>query len=403
MITSEHIRELGERSLMHTSRRNPIVLSHGKAARVWDLEGNEYLDFLAGYAVNVLGHSHPRVVQAIEEQSRKLLHVSNWFYNEPSVHLARLLVENGAGDRVFFSPSGAEAVEGAIKLARKHACRKGHAEKTRVIGAIRSYHGRTYGALAASGKPDMREGFGPALEGFTHVPFNDLEALEQAMDDKVCAVILEPIQGEAGAYTGSDAFLRGARELCDHYGALLIFDEIQTGMGRTGSFFAYQDYGIKPDILTVGKGLSGGLPNAAIAAFGEAASAFRPGDHGATFGANPVVCAAGVATVQTILQENLLDHVKQAGAYLKSRLEVLKEKHPIVTEVRGKGLLVGLQLSVSSVSVVAEANKHGLLVAPSLSGVVRILPPLIITKDDVDEAVSILDYSLRKSTAVAAL
>ena len=396
MVTSEYIRELGDRSLMHTSRRNPIVLSHGKGVRVWDLDGNEYLDFLAGYAVNVLGHSHPRVVQAIEEQSRKLLHVSNWFYNEPSVHLARLLVENGAGDRVFFSPSGAEAIEGAIKLARKYACRKGNAEKTRVIGAIRSYHGRTYGALAASGKPDMREGFGPALAGFTHVPFNDLEALEQAMDHKVCAVILEPIQGEAGAYVGSDAFLRGARELCDRYGALLIFDEIQTGMGRTGSFFAYQDYGVKPDILTVGKGLSGGLPNAAIAAFGEAASAFQPGDHGATFGANPVVCAAGVATVQTILNENLLDHVKQVGAYLKSQLEALKERHSMIKEVRGKGLLVGLQLSVSSVPVVAEANKHGLLVAPSLNQVVRILPPLIITKEDVDEAVSILDYSLRK-------
>jgi acetylornithine/N-succinyldiaminopimelate aminotransferase len=400
MSTTEYIRELGERYLMHTSRRNPIVLSQGKGARVWDMEGKEYLDFLAGYAVNVLGHCHPRVVQAIEQQVGKFMHVSNWFHNEPSVHLARLLVENGAGDRVFFSPSGAEAIEGAIKLARKYASGKGNVVKTRVITAIRGYHGRTYGALSASGKPDMREGFGPTLEGFTHVPFNDLEALEKAMDHQVCAVILEPIQGEAGAYVGSDAFLSGARELCDRYGALLVFDEIQTGMGRTGSFFAYQDVGIKPDILTVGKGISGGLPNAAIAAFGEVASAFQPGDHGATFGANPVVCAAGIATVQTILEENLLDHVKQVGDYLKSQLQALKKIHPIIEEVRGKGLLVGLQLSVSSIPIVAEANKRGLLVAPSLNQVVRILPPLIITKEDVDEAVSILDYSLRK-TAVS--
>jgi acetylornithine/N-succinyldiaminopimelate aminotransferase len=400
MSTTEYIRELGERYLMHTSRRNPIVLSQGKGARVWDMEGKEYLDFLAGYAVNVLGHCHPRVVQAIEQQVGTFMHVSNWFHNEPSVHLARLLVENGAGDRVFFSPSGAEAIEGAIKLARKYASGKGNVVKTRVITAIRGYHGRTYGALSASGKPDMREGFGPTLEGFTHVPFNDLEALEKAMDHQVCAVILEPIQGEAGAYVGSDAFLSGARELCDRYGALLVFDEIQTGMGRTGSFFAYQDVGIKPDILTVGKGISGGLPNAAIAAFGEVASAFQPGDHGATFGANPVVCAAGIATVQTILEENLLDHVKQVGDYLKSQLQALKKIHPIIEEVRGKGLLVGLQLSVSSIPIVAEANKRGLLVAPSLNQVVRILPPLIITKEDVDEAVSILDYSLRK-TAVS--
>lgn len=400
MFTTEYIRNAGDQYLMRTFRRSPIVLSHGRGTRVWDFEGKEYLDFLGGFAVNTLGHCHPNVIRAVNEQVTKLIHSSNLFYNQPAVHLAQILVENGAGDQLFFCPSGAEAIEGAIKLARKYAYRKGNTHKTRFITALRSYHGRTYGALTASGKPDMQEGFGPLLKGFSYISFNDLEALKQAMDDTVCAVILEPVQGEAGAHVGTSQFLKGARELCDRHEALLIFDEIQTGMGRTGSFFAYQDLGVKPDILTIAKGLSGGLPNAAFAAFDHVASAFQPGDHGATFGANPVMCAAGIATIQTILDENLLDHVKQIGTYLMDQLKFLKITHSCIADIRGKGLLVAVELSVDNNPVAAEASNLGLLLAAGANNVLRLLPPFIITKEDVDEAVSILDQALSKTAAL---
>jgi predicted acetylornithine/succinylornithine family transaminase len=401
MLTENAIYALGEQYLMHTFNRSPIVLSHGRGARVWDSDGKSYLDFLGGFAVNTLGHCHLNVVKAVTEQTRKLIHSSNLFYNEPAVRLAELLSEHGAGDQVFFCPSGSEAIEGALKLARKFAYHQGNRRQTRFVSALRSYHGRTYGALAASGKPEMQEGFGPLPEGFSYIPFNDLDALEQAMGPDVCAVILEPVQGEAGAHVGTAEFLRGARELCDRYGALLIFDEIQTGMGRTGAFFAYQHVGVKPDILTLAKGLSGGFPNAAFAASKRIAEAFRPGDHGATFGANPVVCAAGIATIETIVQEGLVEHVRTIGAYLHDMLLLLRDRYKAIVEVRGRGLLLAVQLSADSKPVAEAAAELGLLVAAGAGNTLRLLPPFIITENDVDEAVSILDQALRLSVVAA--
>ncbi|WP_248925022.1 acetylornithine transaminase [Paenibacillus hamazuiensis] len=395
------IYQLGEQVLISAFNRSPIVLSHGLGVRVWDTDGKPYLDFLGGFAVNTLGHCHPRVVKAVAEQADKLIHSSNLFYNEPSVRLAQLLTEHGAGDRIFFCPSGAEAVEAALKLARKYAYRQGERQKTRFVTALRSYHGRTFGALAASGKPEMQEGFGPLPEGFRYIPYNDLDALERAMDSSVCAVILEPVQGEAGAHVGSREFLRGARELCDRHGALLIFDEIQTGMGRTGAFFAYEHVGVKPDILTLAKGLSGGMPNAALAATDRVASAFRPGDHGATFGANPVVCAAGIATVETIVENDLLRHVREVGDYLIDRLRYLQTVRPNIADVRGRGLLIAVELSTDNKPVARLAAERGLLVAAGVGNTLRLLPPFIITKQDVDEALSILDSALRDALVTA--
>lgn len=401
MYSSHELRQLGERYLMHTFNRSPIILSRGEGVRVWDMEGKAYLDFLGGFAVNTLGHCHPSIVKAAADQMNTLIHSSNLFYNEPAVQLAKLLVEHGAGDQVFFCPSGAEAVEGTIKLARKYAYRQGNSSKTRFITALRSYHGRTYGALSASGKPEMQEGFGPILDGFSYIPFNDLNALEQQMDETVCAVILEPVQGEAGAFVGTTSFLKGARELCDRYGALLIFDEIQTGLGRTGAFFAHQHIeGLKPDILTLAKGLAGGLPNAAFAAAPHVASAFHPGDHGATFGANPVVCAAGVATIETIIRENLLEHVRMIGNYLMDRLHQLKAVHSSIVDIRGRGLLVAVGLSTDNKPVAQAANDMGLLLGAGANNTLRLLPPFIITKNDVDEAISILDAALTKAAVI---
>lgn len=394
MLSTHAIYNTGEQVLMPTFNRSAIVLSHGQGARVWDTEGKSYLDFLGGFAVNTLGHCHPRVVKAVAEQAGTLIHSSNLFYNEPSVRLAKLLTEHGAGEQVFFCPSGAEAIEGAMKLARKFAYRQGERHKTHFVTALRSYHGRTFGALTASGKPEMQEGFGPLLEGFRYIPFNDLGALERAMDSSVCAVILEPVQGEAGAHVGTREFLQGARELCDRYGALLIFDEIQTGMGRTGAFFAYQHEGVKPDILTLAKGLSGGLPNAAFAASRRVASAFRPGDHGATFGANPVVCAAGIATVETIVEDHLIEHVGDMGRYLIDCLRHLQTIHPNIVDVRGRGLLIAVELSSDNKTAAKLAADRGLFVAAGAGNVLRLLPPFIITKQDVDEAVAILDSVL---------
>ncbi|MEW9699205.1 aspartate aminotransferase family protein [Paenibacillus sp. SI8] len=398
MSASHELHQQGERYLMPTFNRSPLILSHGEGARVWDMEGKPYLDFLGGFAVNTLGHCHPNVVKAASEQMNHLIHSSNLFYNEPAVRLAKLLVEQGAGDQLFFCPSGSEAVEGAMKLARKYAYRQGNSHKTRFITALRSYHGRTFGALTASGKPEMQEGFGPLLDGFSYIPFNDLNALEQAMDETVCAVILEPVQGEAGAHVGTASFLKGARALCDRYGALLIWDEIQTGLGRTGAFFAYQHESVTPDILTMAKGMSGGLPNAAFAASSQVASAFRPGDHGATFGANPVVCAAGVATIETILRENLLEHVRQIGSYLMGQLQSLKSIHSSIVDIRGRGMLIAVELSANNKQVAQLASDRGLLLGAGVNQTLRLLPPFIISKSDVDEAVSILDQALAKTT-----
>ncbi|HYF92820.1 MAG TPA: acetylornithine transaminase [Symbiobacteriaceae bacterium] len=381
--------------IMSTYGRYPIALVRGKGVRAWDSEGKEYLDFLGGIAVNLLGHSHPAVVAAISEQAGKLIHTSNLYYTEPSAELAALLVENGGLDKVFFCNSGAEANEGAIKLARKYQWRKGNKQKSKVVSVTHSFHGRTLGALTATAKPEIQEGFGPLPGGFVYAEFGDIESLRAAVDDTTAAVLLEPVQGEGGVYVLSAEYLKEARAICDQAGALLIFDEIQCGLGRTGHLFAYQGAGVKPDIITLAKGLGGGLPIGAICATAEAAGGFQPGDHGTTFGANPVCCAAALATLKTIISSRLVEMAAELGTYLMTRLEGLKSKHPtLVKEVRGKGLMVGMELTRPGAPVLAKCHELGLLANITAGTVLRLLPPYVVTGKDIDKAVAIIDEAL---------
>ncbi|HEY8346663.1 MAG TPA: acetylornithine transaminase [Symbiobacteriaceae bacterium] len=384
--------------LMATYGRYPIALVRGQGARVWDADGKEYLDFLGGIAVSVLGHCHPAVVQAITEQAQTLLHASNLYYTQPAAELARLLVENGGLDKVFLCNSGTEANEAAIKLARKYQFRKGHKEKYRIVSLTHSFHGRTLGSLAATAKPAIQEGFGPMPEGFDYVEAGDVAALKAAVGERTAAVILEPVQGEGGIHVLSPEFLRAAREACDEAGALLIFDEVQCGVGRTGTFFAYQRSGVRPDIITLAKGLGGGLPIGAVCATAEAASGFQPGDHGTTFGGNPVACAAAVATLRTILAERLWERAGEMGEYLMNGLRALQQRYPsLVREVRGLGLMIGVELTIPGAAVLARCHERGLLANVTAEKVLRLLPPYIITKEEADRAVAIIGEALAAS------
>ena len=394
-MTSGDLMARTQQYLMSTYGRYPIALVRGKGVKAWDAEGKEYLDFLGGIAVNILGHSHPAVVQAIAEQAGTLIHTSNLYYTGPGAELAALLVENGGLDKVFLCNSGAEANEGAIKLARKYQHRQGAGHKQKIVSVTHSFHGRTLGALTATAKPEIQEGFGPLPGGFQYAEFGDVESLRAAVDDKTAAVILEPVQGEGGIHILSAEYLKEARAICDQAGALLIFDEIQCGLGRTGTFFAYQGAGVKPDIITLAKGLGGGMPIGAVLATAEAASGFQPGDHGTTFGGNPVSCAAAVATLKTVLASGLVDHAAQMGEYLTGRLKELKAKYPnLVKEVRGVGLMVGMEMTQPGAPVLAKCHELGLLANVTAGTVLRLLPPYVITAKDVDQAVAIIDQAL---------
>lgn len=386
--------EKGMKYVMNTYKRYPVVLEKGKGALAYDAEGREYLDFTAGIAVNNLGHCHPAVVEAIKVQCEKMIHCSNLYWYAPQVELAELIVKNSFGDKVFFCNSGAEANEAAIKLARKYSKKKYGEHKYGIIAANQSFHGRTMGSLSATGQPKYHSGFGPLLEGFKHVPFNDFGVLENAVDENTCAVMLEPIQGEGGVYEADPDYLKKVREFCNAKGLLLIFDEIQTGMGRTGKLFAYQHYGIAPDIMTLAKGIAGGLPLGAVVATEEVASGFEPGDHASTFGGNPVSCAAGIAVMRELLG-GVVENAEKVGNYLKSRLEELKNSHPSIVEVRGRGLMLGIQMAVPDVSqIISKALSKGLLLVAAGQGVVRMLPPLNITADEAEKAVKILEEVL---------
>jgi acetylornithine/N-succinyldiaminopimelate aminotransferase len=388
--------------IMSTYGRYPIALVRGQGVKAWDADGKEYLDFLGGIAVNLLGHSHPAVVAAIAEQAGKLIHTSNLYFTEPDVELAALLVENGGLDKVFFCNSGAEANEGAIKLARKYQYRKGQGHKTKVVSATHSFHGRTLGALTATAKPEIQEGFGPLPAGFAYAEFGDIDALRAAVDESTAAVLLEPVQGEGGIYALTPEYMQAARAICDQAGALLILDEIQAGLGRTGHFFAYQGLGVKPDIVTLAKGLGGGLPIGAICATQEAAGGFQPGDHGTTFGGNPVCCAAAVATLKTVLSSQLVEMAAELGGYLMSKLEGLQAKYPtLIKEVRGKGLMIGIELTQPGAPVLAKCHELGLLANVTAGTVLRLLPPYVITGKDIDKAVSIIDEALASVLAPA--
>lgn len=403
MSKTEHVKALDQEYILQTYGRYPIALVRGQGARAWDAEGKEYLDFLGGIAVNVLGHCHPAVVGAIQEQAATLIHCSNLYYTGPGTELAAALVQAGGLDRVFLCNSGAEANEGAFKLARKYHWRRGRPQQNRIVAATHSFHGRTLATLTATGKPEIQEGFAPLPPGFTHVEWGEAAALDAAVDETVAAVVLEPVQGEGGIHPADPAYLAAARAAADRVGALLILDEIQCGLGRTGHFFAYQGYGVRPDIITLAKGLGGGLPIGAICATAEAATGFTYGDHGSTFGANPVACAAALAVLGAIAGEGLAANAARVGAYLTDRLTALQQKYPAaIRSVRGAGLMVGVELGCDAKAVLAECHRSGLLANVTSGNVVRFLPPLNITTTDVDEAVGKLHEALASVLAAAA-
>lgn len=374
--------------------RYGIVLDHGEGAYVYDSSGKKYIDFLAGIAVNVLGHAHPALVRAVTEQAKKMIHCSNLYYTQAQADAAARLAKLSGLGKVFFGNSGAEANEGAIKLARKHAWRK-DPEKIEIITAYHSFHGRTLASLTATGQPHYHEGFGPLPGGFSYVDYGDGDALEKKMSEKTCAVMLETIQGEGGVHVPPPGYLERARDLCDKYDACLILDEIQCGMGRTGTFFAYEQFGIKPDIVTLAKGLAGGVPIGAFIASDKVAAAFAPGDHGSTFGGNPLACAAALAVLDEMEKPEFLPHVAKVGAYFQDQLGALREKYPrLITEVRGRGLMLGAQLARPGRDVVNDCLARGAIINCTAGDVLRFVPPLIVTEEQVDEMIAILDKVL---------
>jgi predicted acetylornithine/succinylornithine family transaminase len=391
---SNHWRQRADTVIMNTYGRQPLVLVKGQGCRVWDDTGKEYLDFVAGLAVCNLGHAHPEVARAAAAQLPQLVHVSNIYYTTPMVELAELLVRLSFADRVFFANSGAEVNEGAIKLCRRYSQQKYGPGRHRIVSALNSFHGRTMGTLSATGQEKFQQGFEPLLEGFKFVPFNDLGALAAAVDDSVCAVLLEPIQGEGGVCLPNPDYLLGVRRLCEAKNLLLVLDEVQVGLGRTGKLFAHEHYGIKPDVMTLAKALAGGLPMGALLATEEVAAAFIPGSHASTFGAGPVIAAAAKTAVGLLSDENLLAGVRAKGEYLQKALTQLQAKFPVIKEVRGLGLIWGLELTQEGAAVVTACLERGLLVNCTRGNVVRLLPPLIVEMAELDRGLGILAETL---------
>lgn len=374
--------------------RYPMVMELGQGCRVWDNEGNEYVDAFAGIAVNSLGYNHPVLVKAISEQASKLMHCSNLYYTEIQAKALRMVAEATGMDRIFFANCGAEGNEGAMKLARKYGVSKAPT-KYKIISADESFHGRTFDTLAATGHDYYHVGYGPLSPGHVLVPYGDIKALEAQMDDDVCAVLLEPIQGEGGVHVPPDEYLQQVRALCDKHDALLIFDEVQTGVARTGKWFAYMHSGVKPDVLTFAKGIGGGFPVAGFAVPERLTHVFKPGDHGGTFGGNPLACAAVYATLTTIKSEGLVDKVAEKGEYFKNELRKLQEKYPDkVTDVRGCGLMLGMEVAGEGKPIVESCLANNVIVNCTAGNVIRIVPPLIISKEEIDIVVAALDKAL---------
>lgn len=382
--------ERADNVIMNTYGRQPLVLVKGEGCRVWDDAGREYLDFVAGLAVVNLGHAHPDIARAAAAQLTQLVHVSNLYYTTPMVELAEALVRRSFADRVFFANSGAEVNEGAIKLVRRYSRERFGEGRHRIICTENSFHGRTFGALSATGQSKFWQGFDPLLPGFSFVPFNDLEALAQAVDDTVGAVLLEPIQGEGGVNLPSPDYLTGVRQLCDEKGLVLILDEIQTGLGRTGKLFAHENFGITPDVMTLAKGLANGLPMGALLATAEVASAFVPGSHASTFGGGPVVAAAAKTALELLSRPEFLAGVRERGAFLQEKLSDFKSRFPVIQVVRGLGLMWGLELAQEGTPVVAACRERGLLVNCTQGNVIRLLPPLVVTPRELEAALAIL-------------
>ena len=389
--------EWADQTLFPTYSRFPITLVRGEGCRVWDESGKAYLDFVSGIAVCALGHSAPVVADALAKQSRTLVHVSNLYYTQPQTELARLLVEHSFADRVFFCNSGAEANEAAIKLARRYAGEKHGSQRHVIISMEDSFHGRTMATLSATGQAKIQAGYSPLLQGFKFVPYNDLEALDKAMDDTVCAVLLEPIQGEGGVVCPEPDYLKGVRDITRTGEALLIFDEVQVGMGRTGRLFAHEHYGVTPDIMTLAKALGNGLPIGAMLAREELSASFGPGSHATTFGGTPLVTAVAKAVLQSILFDGWLDHVRTVGLYFRRRLEALAQKHGCVKNVRGLGFILGIELDFPGKSIVDECMKEGFPINCTQDKVLRFVPPLIVTETEIDLLVNALDRILDRS------
>ncbi len=384
---------LEEQLYLRVAKRVPRVLVRGEGCRVWDDQGRRYLDFVGGWAVDALGHCPPPVVQALHEQAQRLIQVSNQFYTIPQLELARMLVEHSPCDRVFFANSGAEANETAVKLARKWGKRHRHGAYA-VISTLGGFHGRTLAMVAATGKPQYQEPYTPLPAGFVNVAWNDIEAIKRATTDDTVAVLLEPIQGEAGVNVPDEGYLRAVRAWCDEQNLLLILDEVQTGVGRCGRLWGHQLFGVEPDIMTLAKGMGGGIPVAAVLAK-ERAAAFEPGDHGSTFGGNPLACAAALAVLREVLARDLPAHVERMGQYFSARLRELQARWPEIVEVRGRGLLVAIEFDQELAQRVLEAAlERGLLVNAVKPTALRFMPPLIVTETEIDEAVGILDAAL---------
>ncbi len=392
--TKEQIYAKDRAAYLPVFARYPIVLDHGDGMYVYDTDGKKYLDYLGGIAVNVLGHNHPALVQAVAEQAGRMIHCSNLYYTQTQADAAEKLVKLSGLGKVFFGNSGAEANEGAIKLARKYAWKK-DPEKIQIIVANHSFHGRTLATLTATGQPKYHEGFGPLPAGFAYVDYGDIDAIERLMSDKTCAVMLETIQGEGGVHVPPADYYPKIRALCDRYDACLILDEIQCGMGRTGHFFAYEGFGVKPDIVTLAKGLAGGVPIGAFIASDKVAAAFQAGDHGSTFGGNPLACAAANVVLDTISQPDFLAQVARVGAYLRAKLESLQQRCPsLVTEVRGAGLMLGMQLTKPGRDIVNACLEKGAIINCTAGDVLRFVPPLIASEADVDKLGAILSEVL---------
>lgn len=383
--------DLGEKYVMKTYSRFPLTFEKGEGMYVYDENGKEYLDFVAGIAVNSLGHNHPRLVKAISEQASKLIHISNLYYTKPQCTLAQKLVENGSLDKVFFCNSGAEAIEAALKLARKYGSKTGRQE---IITMHQSFHGRTFGAVTATGQEHYHEGFGDMLPNIKYATFNDFESVKNTVTENTVAILMEPVQGEGGIIPAKKEFLEQVRALCDEKDILLMFDEVQCGVGRLGTLFAYQTYGIVPDVMSTAKGIAGGVPCGLMMAKEKVAEAFVPGDHASTFGGNPLAAAAGNVVVDELLG-GLLDNVKEQGAYLREKLDEVAVKHKdLVKEVRGIGLMQGMELTEPAGEYIAKAIDMGLLLVGAGKYIIRFVPSLIVSKEDIDKAVEILDKAL---------
>ena len=393
---NKNIIQLTEKHVAGTYSRYPIALVKGKGSRVWDKSGKQYIDFVSGLAVNNLGHCHPSVVAAIKKQAEKLIHVSNLYHIEPQSQLAEKLTSLSFADKIFFCNSGTEAIESAIKLARKYFFDQGQSGRTEIITMHNSFHGRTLGSLSATAQKKFHIGFKPLLPGFKYIPFNDLQSARKAITQKTCAILVEPIQGEGGVNIADPSYISGLKKLCQKNGVLLIFDEVQSGFGRTGKLFAYELYKTKPDIMTMAKALGGGIAIGALAGTNRVMKSFVPGTHAATFGGNPLACSAALASLKVITGKNFLNKVNASGIYFLKRLKKIARKIPIVKEARGTGMFLALELDQPGHEIVIDCMNRGFLINCIQQNVLRFIPPLTISRKDIDSLISVLSESLIK-------